>query len=220
MNTCIVSAGVGKWYPQGVARLERSLVYHGYAGDMMLYTDLPPGSPTHEQMPYGMKLAALKSAVDLGYERILWLDASIVCIRHPKDMFDAIGHDGHYLYTSGYNCAQTVSDACLRIFGITRDEAEKIPECASNVVGFDLGNPVGRDFYQRWLKASQDGSFKGSREHDNQSTDRRFLFHRQDQSAASLICHQLGIPLHNPHGLCCDYHPTMPESIIFYRQGL
>jgi hypothetical protein len=93
MNTCIVSAGVGKWYPQGVARLERSLVYHGYAGDMMLYTDLPPGSPTHEQMPYGMKLAALKSAVDLGYERILWLDASIVCIRHPKDMFDAIGHE-------------------------------------------------------------------------------------------------------------------------------
>jgi len=220
MKTCIVSCGVGGWYPRGVDRLERSLIYHGYDGDMLLYKDLPPGSKSHAEMPYGMKLSALTAAVAMGYQRILWLDASIVCIRYPKDIFDAIGHDGHYLYTSGYNCAQSVSDACLKIFGITRDQAEKIPECASNVVGFDMSNPIGREFYERWLKASQDGSFKGSRQHANQSRDPRFLFHRQDQSAASLICHQLGITLHNPHELCCDYSPKMPESIIFYRLGL
>lgn len=217
---CVVSAGVGAWYPRGVKRLERSLIYHGYPDAMELWTDLPPGSPTHQQVPYAMKLRALEIAVEHGYKRLLWLDASIVCVRDPKDMFDEIGHVGYYLYRSGYNCAQSVSDACLRVFGVTRDQAEAMPECASNVVGFDLGNPVGMEFYWRWLKASRDGSFQGSRQHDGQSQDPRFLFHRQDQSAASLIANELGMHMHDPGHFCRDYGPNMQESTIFYRKGL
>lgn len=219
MGDCIVSVGAGKWYPRGVDRLERSLLYHGYPDALVLYRQLPDGSPTHEQIPYAHKLVAIQHAVEEGFRRILWLDASIVCVRNPKDMFDHIGHTGYYLYRSGYNCAQSVSDKCLDIFGVTRDEAEAMPECASNVVGFDLNNPIGQEFYQRWNRAAFDGSFNGSRLHDNQSQDPRFQFHRQDQSAASLIANQLGMTIHDPGHYCCDYNPRMPESIIFYRGG-
>lgn len=220
MTDCIVSCGAGKWYAQGVDRLERSLIYHGFAGATILYRDLPPGAPIHQQIPYAMKLTALKAAVDRGYQRILWLDASIVCIRNPSDMFDWIGHHGTYLYRSGYNCAQSVSDACLDNFGISRNQAELMPECASNVVGFDMGNPTGKKFFDWWHESSLDGSFKGSRDHDDQSRDPRFLFHRQDQSAASLIAHWLKMDIQPAGHFAQDYEPVMPQSVIFHRQGL
>lgn len=229
MSDCIVSAGNGLWYPRGVDRLERSLIYHGYPDALRLFSSDPKGkhqhpipehAPSHKAMPYGLKLTAIELAVREGFTRILWLDASIVCVRNPKDMFDHIGHHGYFLYRSGFNCAQSVSDACLEKFGIDRDTAEGINECASNVVGFDLNNPIGKSFYERWYASSLDGSFQGSRQHDNQSQDPRFLFHRQDQSAASLIAYQLGMHVEDPGRLCCDYNPTMAPSIIFYRQGL
>lgn len=229
MKDCIVSAGSGKWYPEGVDRLERSLLYHGFSGALELFSSMPNGpnqkpipahAPTHQKIPYALKLTALAIAAEKGYQRILWLDASIVCIRNPSEMFDWIGDQGHYLYRSGYNCAQSISDACLEKFGLTRDEVEPWPECASNVVGFDLNNPLGAQFFDRWHAASLDGSFNGSRQHDGQSQDPRFLFHRQDQSAASLVAHQLGIPIHAAGHFAQDYEPKMPESVIFYRQGL
>lgn len=217
----IVCAGVGGRYPEGVDRLEASLMYHGWsAKDMLLYRTPPPNIKAYRGYPYCLKLAALKAAVDSGATRILWLDASIVCVRNPQPMFDHIGTHGYFLYRSGYNCAQSVSDACLDAFGISRNQAELMPECASNVVGFDLSNPTGRRFFDWWHESALDGSMEGSREHAGQSADPRFLFHRQDQSTASLIAYWLKMHMEDPGNFACDYMPTMPPSIIFYRHGL
>ena len=83
MKDLIVSVGAGGRYPQGVDRLERSLLYHGYGGDLLLYRTVPPNIDAYRGFPYCMKLAALRQAVNMGYQRILWLDASIVCVRNP-----------------------------------------------------------------------------------------------------------------------------------------
>lgn len=220
MVDCIVSVGAGGTYPKGVDRLERSLLQHGFDGEMILYRELPPGAPTHAAIPYAMKLTALKIAEDRGYRSLLWLDASMVCIRNPKDMFDEIAEKGYYLSRSGWNCAQSVSDACLELFGVTRDQAELWPECASGTVGMDLNTAIGREFFDRWYESSLNGAFNGSRDHDNQSSDPRFKFHRQDQSAASLIANQMGLYMYDPHHFYCDLNDNMEPSIIFYRHGL
>lgn len=65
------------------------------------------------------------------------------------------------------------------------------------------------------------GLSRGSRLHDNQSSDPRFLFHRQDQSCLNLSIHEAGVI--NTKGLdMISYKNTNfnPEEIIFFIESL
>lgn len=41
-------------------------------------------------------------------------------------------------------------DNLLQYVGITRDEAEQIPETASGIVGINYNNPDGKKFFDYW----------------------------------------------------------------------
>jgi hypothetical protein len=137
-------------------------------------------------------------------------------------VFDEIHDKGYYFWTSGYNCAQTCSDRCLDYFGVTRDEAEKMNEASTSMFGLNLRTEEGNEFVRRFLQAAKDDVFKGSREHDGQSSDPRFLFHRQDQSAASIIANQMGMNITPPNILSSYYHGGQPQnkSVVFVMRGM
>jgi hypothetical protein len=114
-------------------------------------------------------------------------------IKNPEPLFGKIDEQGYYFSVSGYNCAQSVSDKCLDLFEITRDEAEKIKEVSSGCVGLNMDSEIGRKLLNMWTEYTEKGGTKGSRFHDGQSQDPRFLFHRQDQSVLSLCAYKLGL---------------------------
>lgn len=186
VNACTL---VG-WYPEGAARLRASIIskdttilhYAGY-----------PISGYNESNPYTVKASAIEKAIDEGFTKILWMDCSVWCIKDIQPIWDIIDNQGYYFTSSGYNAAQTCSDKSLAYFGITRDEAEMMPDSNTAIFGVDLDHTQGSEFIYRWLKASKDGVFDGSRYHDNQSSDPRFMFHRQDQSAATLLIGLMGL---------------------------
>jgi hypothetical protein len=69
----IISCGVGSWYKAGVDRLHTTLLYNGFAGDLLLYKNAyPPNCPSHEESPYSFKIYAFREAIKLGYRQILW----------------------------------------------------------------------------------------------------------------------------------------------------
>jgi hypothetical protein len=188
----IISCGVGGWYGVGVERLERSLIHHGYAGDMLLYKDqYPILSPTHQQNPYAFKVWLFREAMEKGYTRILWLDSSFWCIRNPHEIFDTINDKGVFAFRSGYNCAETCTDELLDYVGISRDEAEQLPEIATGAVGLNMENPDGAKVFDDWSKMCDLGLFMNSRTHSlADSADPRFKFGRQDQSAFAMAVHK------------------------------
>lgn len=192
---CIINAGVGGWYKAGSERLERSLIYNGYAGDMMFWRDeYPPGCPSHNDNPYAIKIYAFKEAFNRGYKVVCWLDCSFWAIKNPHPIFDIISEKGNFAFRSGYNCAQTCSDALLSAVDVSRDEAEQIPETATGIVGINIDNPEGRMVFDLWSAYCDAGLFKNSRTHSlNDSHDPRFLFGRQDQSAYSMALHKAGV---------------------------
>lgn len=191
----IVSAGLQHWYPAGVTRLQNSLVHHGYAGDMLMYNnELPPNSPTHEENPYGFKIAAIREAERRGYRVILWLDASFWCISNPHELFDIIADNGVFGFRTGYNLAQTSSDAALQWANVSRDTAELMPEVASGACGLRLDNPVGAEVWRLWQEGFERGLFRNNRLHDlADSADPRMLHARQDQTIWSLALHGSGV---------------------------
>lgn len=217
----IISAGVGGWYPAGVKRLERSLNFEGWGGDILTWKDYPPNCPRHDDIPYYLKIAAFEQAISKGYTHILWVDASFFAVANPMPMFDIINDQGFWFFSSGYNLAQSVSDAALNFIGKTRNEAANEIEWASGCVGVNLENPDGKALYEKWKYYMDAGLSKGSRLHDNQSSDERFLFHRQDQSCLNLAIWDLG--LHNDRvDDMVAYKGTNfnPDKVIWFIQSL
>jgi hypothetical protein len=136
-------------------------------------------------------------------------------------MFDIINDQGFYFFSSGYNLAQSVNDNALAAVGLSRDEAEGINEWASGCVGINIENPDGKNLYRLWKEYMDMGLSIGSRLHDNQSQDERFLFHRNDQSCLSLAAHRLG--LKNNRGLDMVAYKGTPhnkEELIFFIGGI
>lgn len=160
-------------------------------------------------------------------QMFLWLDCSITAVRQLDDIWAHIEEHGVYLYQSGGNCSETCNDHCLNSYGITRDQAEKIPECASNVVGVNLTHPKGKKFFELWMHSLSRGSNFGHKwpteeERLEESTDPRFKYHRQDQSSASLAAHLAGVKL-EPEGHYVCRHENLGhhqnDSIIFVLKG-
>lgn len=211
-NTCIISAGVGGWYPQGVARLERSLMFHGYAGQVITWKDeYPFGCPHNEIDPYAIKIYAFKEAFERGYTHVLWLDSSFWCIKNPHNIFDIINDNGIFAFRSGYNCAQTCTDRLLSVAGLTRDEAEQIPEIATGAVGLNINNPDAQKVWNVWKDYCEAGLFINSRTHNiDESADPRFLHARQDQSAFSIAVHKAELNfIYNDY---VSYYDGRPED--------
>jgi len=218
---CIVNACVGGgWYPEGQKRLVRSLNYHGSTADILAFREEWPSPGYEESCPYNIKPSAIEAAVGRGYRRIMWLDCPVWAVQYPMPVWDVVENEGYYLWASGYNAAQTCSDRILDYFGVSRDEAEQFPDVSSSMFGINTDNPIANEFLTRWIQAAKDGAFAGSRFHDNQSQDPRFLFHRQDQSAASLLAGMLDMRIHAAGQLSSYYDPAAPASVVFLMRGI
>lgn len=219
---CIINAGIGNWYATGTRRLKRSLNEVGFAGDILCWEDMyPPNSDSHENVPYYFKIAAFEWALYRGYTHVLWCDSSFWAIKDPMPIFDIINDQGYYMFSTGYNMAETINDHALATLNINRNDVEPFTEWATGCIGINFENPIGRNLYKLWKDYMDMGLSIGSRNHDNQSFDPRFKFHRQDQSCWSLACYQLKVI--NEKGLdYVAYYGTGydPEKCIFFIRGI
>ena len=223
MIDCIVNVGFGGWYPKGSKRLERSLIYHGFAGEIKTWTnELPPGSPTHEECPYGMKLYAMQWAMEQGHQSILWLDSSAWCVKYPKVHQDAMARDGYYLVGNGdWKADQWTNDVCLAHFGLTREEAAAIPLVSGGIIGLDFRNEIAREFFRQYAEAMNAGAFKGSwTAVPEEGSGERYRGHRHDQSRAPISAHRMGLFKHPEQTYDYYYQPTMPDTVEIALAGL
>lgn len=224
MIDCIVNVGFGGWYPKGSRRLERSLIHHGFPGAIKTWTDeLPPGSPTHEECPYGLKPHAIKWATEQGHKSVLWLDSSAWCVKYPRVHEQAIDRDGYYIVGNGdWRVDQWTNDRCLEHFAVSRQQARDIPLISGGIIGLDFRNEIAREFFARYWNAMEAGVFKGEwrNPHWREGQDGRYRGHRHDQSCASIIAHQMGLFIHPEQTYDFYYQPHMPETVEFALAGM
>lgn len=172
--------------------LRSTLEVHAPNTDLMFYKQTEPKYNHPNGSPYLDKVNSLIVAYQKGYRYILYLDCSITAIRPLDDIWNHIKKYGHYLYKSGYNCAQTTNDRCLNNFGITRDTAEHFHEAATNVIGIDTESVTGMKLINELQMDHIPESIQGVKwpneyQRLQESHDSRFAFHRQDQAVISII---------------------------------
>jgi hypothetical protein len=223
-KACIISCGIEGHYGVGVDRLARSLNFVGWGGHTMFWKDYPKGCPPHVgEYQYAFKVWAFEEAFAAGYTVVLWADASLYAVQNPMPIFDYVNEHGLFFFKSGYSLAQTATDNLLNTEKVNRDELINVSEFATGLVGINIENPKGKEFFKRWKYAMEWGLFGGNRVHDlADSGDPRFLFSRQDQSCASMVLHKMGIKTAGEDRDWVAYYSTKhnPERVIFFIQGL
>lgn len=224
-KACIISCGVGGHYPVGIDRLERSLNFVGWCGDTMLWRDYPENCPNHvNDGQYNFKVRCFEEAFKAGYKVVIWADCILYAVNDPMPIFDYVNEHGLYFFKSGYSLAQTATDKLMSFAGeYTREDLLGVSEFATGLVGINIDNPKGLEFFTEWKRYMDAGMFGGSRTHEvSDSQHPLFLFSRQDQSAASMVLHKMGVTYAGEDQDFQSYFGTgyNKDKIIFFIKGI
>lgn len=210
---CVISLGVDESSPPnhpgvifsdyslGIARIRADLTRSNFRGAFLAWDQrYPKGSPSHLQSPWAFKPFCFLEAQQLGYQLILWMDASIKIRRPLESLFESISNDGYLIFENYHSVGEFCKDEALGTLDITREEAFSIPSCMAGVLGLDLSSQRSAEFLRQWTERATDGiTFPGPKWSGcngwprTASKDPRVRGHRCDQTAASVIAFKLGM---------------------------
>lgn len=171
-------------------------------------------SPLHTDNPYAFKIYAIEEARKQGYDQILWVDASVYPIKDITPVFDWLTEKGIFLEEAGHYAGQWANEAQLKYFGLTKEEAMKMPMFSAGYCGFDFRNPISQEFFAEWKESMLNGIFKGKWEDS-----------RHDMTAGSIIANKQGLlPLYSKGGTFFAYigdgFGTPKETVVCHLQGM
>lgn len=220
---CVVSVGIGKWYPKGIDRLSKALDEVGWKGGRLLYkNEYPPECPPVSTHCYSMKPFALKEA-SKKYRYLVWVDAAAWPIAPVDPVFEKISEDGYLFFFNGYPVGEWCRDSALPKLGLTRDESFEIHEIAGSFYGLDMAYEPSKIFLDQFVSYGKESDLFADDPRKNDkgqcSSDPRVHGHRHDQTVASVIIHRLGMkPTHCPH-LFALYAGRCPTT-VFVNRGM
>jgi hypothetical protein len=218
MRPIFLNAGLGLWYSTGSDRLRGTLIEHGWDGDVHTWKEWPDNRFPRDCI-YNIKAAVLEHAMRQGYTMLIWGDSSITARKSVVPFLAHIREHGYWIGQSGYKASETATDAQLQYFGVSRNWADSVPDCATGLFGFDVSRPEYRKVVEEWIQAARDGAFKGSRTHGGGSNDRRFKHGRQDQSAMSVILGKHGVALQSFISTC-RFKWDVSHDTMFHCEGM
>jgi hypothetical protein len=138
------------------------------------------GCPKHSVNPYAFKPYAFIQAMSKDYDVVFWMDASCYLIKDIQPILDIVERDGYFMHEAGHWAGTWSNDNSLSYFGLTREEAMKIPMFTAGCFGLNLKSEIGLKFLSQWLDAANSGAFKGS-----------WTDHRHDLTCGSIIANRL-----------------------------
>jgi hypothetical protein len=224
MKHCIVNFSDSS-FANGQQRLIKSLLDFNYEGDIITYNDYSQiQSKSHQQVPYQFKVYAIEKARQMGYDVVIYCDASLYAIQNVMPVINHIIEKGYLLELCGFSAGQYATDICLNEFGISREEAFDISLYSAGFTGLNFKNEKATQFFDRWFKlAKEEKTFIGDWNNNNKqcSQDERCLGHRHDQTVASILSHILGLNKINPTFMQYIFDNTeIKTETIFACRGI
>lgn len=234
MKDVIVSFATKGFHPQ-LLRLIDSCKEH-WKGDLLIYSpdhDLwiyrdvhihhswpdPEGLQSfhHKDMPYQFKVALIQKAIELGYERIIWLDSSMQLKKDLTPLLDNSKTGVVTFHNLGHPVHKYISDEAAGLLGLDDEQLHDKPQIWGGAFMLDLTKSYAVNFFNVLRHFSVNGSFKSGL-----SRRSGFVAHRHDQAVMSVLL-QFGIQINEvrweydysdmlPYGqILCPPHDTTGE---------
>ena len=226
MRTAIINLANGR-YIKGQERLKASLAAVGFTGDILPYQSISQlkGCPDHQAQPYAFKTYAFKQAFNLGYDLVLWLDASVWAVKPVEGVFKKIEEQGYIMQEAGHYVGTWTNDRALDYFNITRDEANTMLMYGNaGLLGLSKHNAIAMEFLYNWHEAAKNGIFAGSwnNQNNSESLSQDCKGHRHDMSVGSIIANALRMKYESGNELLAYAAPEdkVNDKVIFKAQGV
>lgn len=224
MKDVICSFATKGYHPQ-LLRLIDSCKEH-WKGDLLIYSpdhDLwmyrdvqiyhswpdPEGIQSfhHKDMPYQFKTALIQKAIELGYERIIWLDSSMQLRKDLTPLFDISEGGIITFHNLGHPTYKYLSDEAHQLL---KEYGYEDPISCEQIWGgaflLDITKADAQFFFEDLKKFSVNGSFK-----NGCSVRLGFIAHRHDQSVMSVLLKKYNHVM-LPYGqILCPPHDTTGE---------
>lgn len=225
MRKAIINFANGH-YIKGQDRLKQSLIQHNFDGDFIGWqNETQIGSPLHKGNPYAFKTFGFKKAFEMGYDLVMWLDASCVAMQNITPVFDKIESQGYIMQEAGHLAGTWANDNSLNYFGVTRDKAMHMPMYGNaGFLGLSKHSVTAMTFLDKWHTASKSGVFIGAWNNNNktESNDMRCKGHRHDMTCGSIIANQLKMKFESGNEWLHYAPPSQPAhpGVYFHAQGM
>lgn len=182
IKKCVVSFADGAGaYRQKMGRLGTSVKQFSDA-DFLGFTSYEEiGCEPHSVIPYKFKPYAIQTAVEMGYELIIWADSPVHAIKDLQPAFDYLEEYGYFFFDNiGHPLGKWTNDKCLNWFEKTREEAMNMKMIMACCMGFNT-NILNLDILFNYAELA-DSLYPGS-----------WTDHRHDQTVMSFLIHENGL---------------------------
>lgn len=220
MTRAVVNVATGR-FVKGQERLRSALPKFAGSCELRFWNGgMPRLSPPHESIPYAFKAFALRDAMFLGADLLLWCDASILPVRSLEPLWERIERDGYWFSKNGWSNYQWTADSAyaeLMPGPIGRNVNKQIPHVVATAFGLNVRHPKGKAFLDEYYRLASEtrafcGPWKNTPETPCGPPD--VLGHRHDQTAASVIAWRLGMELTSPPDIFAYANPegSLPDE--------
>lgn len=159
-NCVIVYASFNRNYPRGLKRLVKLITDSDFRGHVIYrlggWPDIEGGSLTLAHVPAAFKACFFKEAQRMGYQRVLWLDTSVVPLVSLNKIFQMINQKGHFVMGNCFMVGPFTNREAAGAFGITLSQAYLIPCCSAGLFGVDFKNKKAARVVDLFYKAALD----------------------------------------------------------------
>lgn len=176
----------------------------------LMFTDLPPGSPSHQDSPYEFKIHAIRLAMEID-PIVLWADSSMYLKGDLSKIESIIKGDSFFAQEAGHY----VGDWCnlhTRAYFDLKEYENQTPMFSAGLLGLNRDSQVAQEFLRQWELSAQAGCFRGD-----------WVDHRHDMTCASIIYRRLGLTLQRGGSMMAYLGPgynTPEDGVVFYCQGM
>jgi len=204
-----VSVAFGPQYVAQQDRLRKSIVAIYPDANILFYRDeLPISSKPFLDSLYGFKVHAIQDAIDLSYEKILWLDPAMILM----DKVDLLFSHELVAIRDENKLSTYISNSYLEYSGYTRLklEYEGVHLVGGSLYYFDMANKTVRAVFKGWASDERHGWF-GSQQ---QEASEQLNGHRADESCMAMTMIQNEIYPVTPAavGYCTAVNPVFTKK--------
>jgi hypothetical protein len=184
-NCIIIYSSFNQRYPQGVRRLVDAIIHSDYKGHVYYqigsWPNIEDGDLCLAHVPFAFKPCFLKKMQKKGYQKVLWLDSSLLPVPGVSLnlIFDMIERLGMFIQAGDHTIGQFMNEEAAAAFGLTLEQAAPILSCSAAFIGVDFTKPRITTLVDAWYRAAK---------HPH-----AFFSARADQNALSILIHQLGL---------------------------
>jgi len=199
MKTCIISVAFREPYITHSATQDIRIceeIEEGLNCDLLYFRDQLPMKdeiftgediiPEFQKSLYGFKPHAIQRAIDMGYEKVIWLDPSVLPTVSMQVLIDSLDENPMIVITGDAPITKMCSDKAFDWFELERSELEGVNHIGGTMYAFNFTDKKVRDVFDLWKRAEQNGIFG--------TQDEFMKGHWSDEACMVLAMHKCRMP--------------------------